>query len=66
MSDICLSVPKGNHCSGCMFLDIDYTHNFAHCTLFNEKLSAMMDFGGVDESSITKLYKCPTEVTDED
>ena len=61
MRDIHLKVPEGDYCLGCMFLEVDYHHNNAHCKLFNVHLYYNMQYGGIEESTIRKVDSCPTE-----
>lgn len=55
--DIVLKVPDKD-CLGCVFLDVDYLHNYSECNLFNEKLWARVEYGSIDEASIRKCDKC--------
>ena len=59
---ITLKIPEGDKCKGCMFMDIDFMHNYAKCQLFaNEPLSHKMSYGGIETATIRKLAQCPTD-----
>jgi len=59
MSDMLLKIPNGHHCDGCMFLDLDFMHNYAACNLFgNSRLRYKMEYGEITD--IQKAPECPT------
>jgi len=65
MKTVALTVPEGDKCEGCMFLEINYffPRPAAKCKLFQKDLSAHWKYGDLDVGSIEKCDLCPREET---
>ncbi|MCK5020087.1 MAG: hypothetical protein KAS32_23740 [Candidatus Peribacteraceae bacterium] len=61
MSFIQLEVPEGKYCKECMFLDVDYMRNSAHCRLFSNTPPSKLSYSSIDIDSIVKLSACPED-----
>ena len=57
---ITLKIPKGEYCTGCMFLDKDFFGDALSCMLFKEPLRAKREYGSTCLDKILKCEQCET------